>query len=181
MQSTSSALPLALKYEPKVMAGTSKTFTSNMQPQGALSGYTPGSICTINIGTESNMVLCPQESVLKFTVVPITTAGPVQRLDSAGAHGFIRRIRVYHGSNMLEDIQEYGLLAKMFLDLQVNTCAFNGKHNILSGTRSDLYVPGIAASTTPNVANQRNTGVLIPDAGATFHISLVSILSLIHI
>jgi hypothetical protein len=81
-------------------------------------------------------------------------------MDSCGAHGLIQRIRVYHDSNLLEDIDNYGLLAKMLFDIQMHTDAAYGKYNILAGTRNDLYVSG-AAST------QVNSGELICNSLAT--------------
>ena len=87
-------------------------------------------------------MLVPKESVLKFTLTYTAgAASDIIRLDSCGAHGIIERIRVWHGSNLLEDITAYGVLAKLMFDLQVPSDATYGKHNILSGTRNDLVVP----------------------------------------
>ena len=65
-------------------------------------------------------------------------AGNAFRWDSCGAHGIIQRIRVFHGSNLLSDIDNYGMLTKMLYDIQMPTDATYGKYNVLSGTRSDL-------------------------------------------
>ena len=64
-------------------------------------------------------------------------------MDNCGAHGLIQRIRVFHGSVLLEDINNYNQLASMCFDLQVATPAAYGKYNILSGSRNDLV------TTTP--------------------------------
>jgi hypothetical protein len=58
----------------------------------------------------------------------------------------IQRIRIYHGSNLIEDQDNYGLLAKMLFDLQVPTDSAYGKYNILAGTRNDLITPNSATS-----------------------------------
>ena len=104
--------------------------------------YNPGDTITINIPTSNNLVLVPEESVLKFTVnyKNGTDTTQVIRFDSCGGHGLIERIRVWHGSNLLADITAYGALAKLMFDLQVSSDATYGKHNILSGTRNDLVV-----------------------------------------
>ena len=62
------------------------------------------------------------------------------RWDSCGAHGIIQRIRVFHGSNLLQDIDNYGMHTKMLFDLQMPTDATYGKYNLLCGTRNDLVL-----------------------------------------
>ena len=89
----------------------------------------------LDIPTRNNLVLVPEESVLKFTLnYTAGAASDIIRLDSCSAHGVIDRIRVWHGSNLLEDISAYGVLAKLMFDLQVPSDATYGKHNILTGT-----------------------------------------------
>jgi hypothetical protein len=91
-------------------------------------------------------------------------AQTVIRFDSCAAHGLIQRIRIWHGSNLLQDIDNYGLLAKLMFDLQVPTDACYGKFNVLCGTRNDLsvYVPsaGVAANNYYQ-ALQANSGDVI--------------------
>ena len=130
-----------LVYGSNVESSAARSYRSNIQPQNGTGTYNTGDTITINIPTRNNLVLVPEESVLKFTLT--YTAGAdddIIRLDSCGAHGVIDRIRVWHGSNLLEDITAYGALAKLMFDLQVSSDATYGKHNILSGTRNDLVV-----------------------------------------
>ena len=58
------------------------------------------------------------------------------------------KIKIWHGSNVLEDKDNYKLLAKMLYDIQVPSDGVYGKQNILAGTRNDLMtsiaVPAIA-------------------------------------
>ena len=64
--------------------------------------------------------------------------------ESAGVHGLIQRIRVFHGSNLLEDIDNYAQLAKVLYDFQASddtvkgrfavTSATNPQYNVTSGT-----------------------------------------------
>jgi hypothetical protein len=106
----------------------------------------------INLPTRNNLVLVPTESYLKFNIAFTNgaTASNSLRWDSCGAHGCIQRIRIYHGSNLLQDIDNYGLLAKMLFDLQVPTDACYGKFNVLAGTRNDLntQLPSLTALST---------------------------------
>jgi hypothetical protein len=80
------------------------------------------------------------ENYLKFDVsfTNGATVNDYLRWDSCGAHGLIQRIRVFSGSNLLSDIDNYGMLAKMLFDIQVPTDSAYGKYNILSGCRPDL-------------------------------------------
>ena len=69
------------------------------------------------------------------------------RWDSCGAHGLIQRIRIFHGSNLLQDIDNYNLLTKMLYDIQVPGDATYGKLNVLAGTRSDQVVVPVPLTT----------------------------------
>ena len=143
-------------YGSNVESSAARSYRSNIQPQNGTGTYNAGDTITINIPTRNNLVLVPEESVLKFTLnYTAGAAANIIRLDSCGAHGVIDRIRVWHGSNLLEDITGYGVLAKMLFDLQVSSDATYGKHNILSGTRNDLVVtipPLVNADTTNGTA-----------------------------
>jgi hypothetical protein len=143
-------LPKNLKYGNRVESAASKSSRINIQPQNGTNPY-------INIPTRNNSVLATTESYLKFTATfTNTTAANVARLDSCGAHGLIQRIRIWHGSNLLQDIDNYNLLAKMLFDIAVPTDATYGKMNILCGCRNDLIVnlptPALPASTATTQA-----------------------------
>ena len=105
-------------------------------------------------------MLAATESYLKFTVTFTSTANNnAYRWDSCGCHGLISRCRIFSGSNLLQDIQEYGLLAKILFDLQQPTDATYGKQSILAGTRSDTVVsfPTIAvAADATNITTALN-------------------------
>ena len=191
-----------LVYGSNVESSAARSYRSNIQPQNGTGTYNAGDTITINIPTRNNLVLVPEESFLKFTLTYTAgAASDIIRLDSCGAHGVIDTIRVWHGSNLLEDITGYGVLAKMMFDLQVSSDATYGKHNILSGTRNDLVVliPALvtedataAAATAIKIgslrlsANQINSGIRISgDAvmasgddvkSQTFAINLISLI-----
>jgi hypothetical protein len=134
-------LPKNLKYGTKIESAVARSSRVNIQPQNGTSTYNPNDTIIFNLPTRNNLVMVPTESYLKFNVV--FTSGAADnafRWDSCGAHGIIQRIRVFHGSNLLQDIDNYGLLAKMLFDLQQPTDGVYGKQNILAGTRADLAV-----------------------------------------
>lgn len=146
-----SMIPKSLKYGNKAEASMARSYTSNIQPNGALNDYRQGSVTTFMIPTGPNLALVSPESVLKFKV---TTLGADDgRLDSAGAHGYIQRIRIWHGSNQIEDTDNYGLLAKKYFDLQVSTDASYGKYSILAGTRNDEVARMFDAAVVAAVAD----------------------------
>ena len=150
-------LPKNLKYGSKVESASARSYRSNIAPQNGTGTYNLGDTIIVNVPTRNNLCLVPTESYLKFNATVTSGAnGNVVRWDSCGAHGLIQRIRIFHGSNLLQDIDNYGLLAKMLFDLQVPGDATYGKYNVLTGTRNDLV------TTNPAIATPDAT-----DAGTT--------------
>ena len=149
-------LPKNLAYGSKVESASARSYRTNIQPQNGTGNYNAGDTIIVNIPTRNNLVFVPSESYLKFTHTVTIGAGNSNytRFDSCGAHGLIQRIRVFHGSNLLSDIDNYGLLSKILFDLQVSTDSTYGKFNILAGTRNDLTV------TIPTLVNADFTGGL---------------------
>lgn len=160
-------LPKNLKYGSKVESAMARSYRSNIQPQNGTGAYNLGDTVIFNIPTRANLVMVPTESYLKFNLMALTATGNTAiRFDSCGAHGLIQRIRIFHGSNLLEDIDNYGLLAKMLFDIQVSTDATYGKFNVLAGTRNDLSVKlagadAAALIVSPYSVTQVNSGELI--------------------
>jgi hypothetical protein len=125
-------LPKTLKYGSKIESAYARSMRSNIQPQGGTSGYNLGDTIIINIPTRNNVVLVPSESYLKFNVViNNNTADNAFRWDSCGSHGLIGRVRCFHGSNLISDVDNYAMLAKMLFHLQMPTDATYGKYNLL--------------------------------------------------
>lgn len=155
-------LPKNLKYGSKVESAVARSSRVNIAPQNGTGNYSLGDTIILNLPTRNNLVLVPTESYFKFNLaVTSRKAGNAFRWDSCGAHGLIQRIRVFHGSNLLQDIDNYGLCAKMLYDLQMPTDAVYGKHTMLSGTRGDTVsqnvniatADGSDAGTTQALAN----------------------------
>jgi hypothetical protein len=146
-------LPKNLKFGSKVESASARSYRSNIAPQNGTGVYNLGDTIIVNVPTRNNLCLIPTESYLKFNATVTSTGnGNICRWDSCGAHGLIQRIRIFHGSNLLQDIDNYGLLAKMMFDLQVPGDATYGKYNVLAGTRNDLVTTN-GAIATPNAAD----------------------------
>jgi hypothetical protein len=187
-------LPKSLKYQSKVESSMAKSYRTNVAPQNGTSGYNLGDTIIVNIPTRQNLCLASTESYLKFNLVINNTSGAANsyRLDSSGAHGLIQRIRVWSGSNLLEDSDNYALLAKMLYDLQMPDDTSKGKASVLCGTRSDLaVVSNTAAAYAQNAVLQifnTNSGEIVGSAIAnnasttarTYCLSLISIVGALN-
>jgi hypothetical protein len=135
-------LPSNALFTRKRESAAGRRFRTNVQPQQGSSGYSGGNTITVNIPTGVNQLMIPSESTLNFTLNAKNNSGAAVtlfRFDSCGAHSLIERVRVWHGSNLLEDITSYGQLAKMLFDYQVPQDAAAGRHSVVTGTRSDAY------------------------------------------
>jgi hypothetical protein len=169
------SLPSKLNYQTKIEPAAAKSYRSNIQPQNGTNGYLPNNIIIFNLPTRNNLVYVPTESYLKFNATITNNSGNAAnyyRFDGGGAHGFFRRIRVFHGSNLLEDIDNYDMFAKMMMDCQMEWDAQYGKYSVLAGTRNDLVGPTVLAANvaTPSaaqiVASTSNSRIIQPKSGA---------------
>jgi hypothetical protein len=141
-------LPRNLKYQSKAESAMARSSRVNIAPQNGTGNYVLGDTIILNIPTRNNLVLASTESYLKFNcTISSTVAGNAYRWDSCGAHGLIQRIRIFHGSNLIQDIDNYGLLAKILFDLQQATDSTYGKQTLLAGTRSDVVTQFQAIAT----------------------------------
>ena len=181
-------LPKQLKFGSKVESSMARQYRTNVAPQNGTGPYNLGDTIILNIPTRNNLLLVPTESYLKFNVNLTSSAnGSYFRWDSCGAHGLIQRIRIFSGSNLIEDSDNYGLLAKMLFDLQVPTPSAYGKYNITSGTRNDVVlanalapsynnaanaIPATAAATDPSAASLVSTNAALASAIGNVNIAL---------
>ena len=158
-------IPKNLQFGSKVESSMARQYKTNIAPQNGTGPYLLGDTVILNIPTRNNLLLIPTESYLKFNVNVTSSAnGSYFRWDSCGAHGLIQRIRIFSGSNLIEDIDNYGLLAKMLFDLQVSTDAAYGKYNITSGTRNDVV---LANTLVPTYTAAVAIGALADNVAAT--------------
>ncbi len=135
-------LPKNLKYQNKVESASAHAYISNIQPQNGMGPYAGGQTIIFNIPTRNNLVLIGAESSLKFSlsVTNGNAASNYTRLDRSGAHGVISRLRLWAGSNLIEDVDTYGMCVANLISLQKSNGASKGKYNINSGMRYDDVV-----------------------------------------
>lgn len=193
-------LPKTLKYGSRLESAYARSLRSNIAPQNGTGPYGLGDTIIINLPCRSGLCLVSSESYLRFNVniTNSSTAANAFRWDSCGAHSAIQRIRCWSGSNLLSDIDNYGMLAKMLFDLQMPTDS-NGKYSLLCGTRADLVMkmptigseaanPGTALSTKGFSVQQVNSGdrvestaALVAAAGTTSNTYCLSLISLVGV
>lgn len=185
-------IPSNLVYSGKVESSPARRYRTNIQPQNGTGPYVGGNTVIINIPTQANTFLIPSESYLKFKLSAVVgaTAGTLGAFDSHGVHSIIQRVRVYHGSSLLQDIDNYSDLAKILFDYQAAQDTTQGRLSITSGTNPSYAGEGAAATNPVNIkpVNKGNnikqltasgTREVIPDSLSTnsgfYAINLVSL------
>lgn len=161
-------IPTNLKYGTKVESSIARSYRTNIQPQNGTGPYSGLDTITINIPTRANLVMVPTESYLKFrlNVSNLNSSANSFRLDRCGAHGIIQRLRVWSGSNLLQDIDSYGMLAAIMMDAYVPTDKVYGAFNACAGTRNDVVTVTPATAGLAGVSCfQTNSGDLVGSGG----------------
>jgi hypothetical protein len=163
-------LPNNLSYNNAVEASASRSFRSNIQPQTG-SSFKKSEVIIFNIPTRNNLIMSPSESVLRgrVTFKNGADASDYIRLDSNGAHALFYRLQVYHGSNLIETIENYNVLAKMLMDLQVSTPQANGKYSILAGTSTEYAGNVITQNATANASDLASAQALANSLKTSFN------------
>lgn len=168
-------IPANLKFQSKVESAPARRFLTQIQPQGSTS-FGMGETITINIPTRANTALIPSESYLKgvLNLSCSTASATAATFESAGVHGMIQRIRVFHGSNLLEDIDNYSQLAKILYDFQASDDTVKGRFAVTSATNPQYNVT--SGTIVRGVNRGATTAVTITTATAVpFAINLISL------
>lgn len=174
------SLPKNLQFQSKTESAPARRFLSQIQPQGG-TVFGQGETITINLPTRNNTALIPSESYLRGTLnLVVSTQTAATTLESCGFHAFVQRIRVFHGSSLLEDIDNYHQLAKILYDYQVPEDSVKGRFSITSGTNPDYSVLQAAAAgdvlNAASVNRGRALGVLgVATHSFPFAINLISL------
>lgn len=141
-------IPSNLVYSGKIESSPARRYRTNIQPQNGTGPYLGGNTVIVNIPTQANTFLIPSECYLKFTLSAVlgAAASDFNALDAQGVHGVIQRLRVYHGSSLLQDIDNYDDLAKVLFDYQAALDSTQGRLSITSGTN-----PNYAGADVNNI------------------------------
>ena len=134
------SLPNNLLYQNKQDSLGARPYVSSIQSQNQ--NYAANDVIVLNIATNSNTILSPRDSFLKFSMTATNgaTAQDFVRLAKAGAHSFIQRIRVFHGSTLLEDIDNYGNLVAQLATHQRSADNVSYKGSVTEGWEESCAV-----------------------------------------
>jgi hypothetical protein len=168
-------IPANLKFQSKVESAPARRYLTQIQPQGGTGAYNPGDTITINIPTRANTCLVPSESYLRgsLNLSCGTANATAATFESAGVHGFIQRVRVFHGSNLLEDIDNYAQLAKILYDFQASDDTVKGRFAVTSATNPQYNVT--SGTIVRGVNRGATTAVTTAATVVPFAINLISL------
>ena len=133
-------LPSKLLYQNKIESSYARNFISKIQPQNT-SNFGLGQTTIFNIPCMANQVLSGVDTVLNIRLAlragdaagtAIAADGAV--LDAAGIISAIQRVRIFHGSQLLSDIDSYGNLMNLLFSAQCSTDLMTNKYAILMGS-----------------------------------------------
>lgn len=162
------SIPRNLKYGGKVESSPSRSSRLNLAPQNGTGNYGLGDTIILNLPARPNLLLVPSESYLKFNLAVFNGDGTSSyRFDSCGAHSLFKQIRVFSGSNLIQDIDGYSSLAKILMDIQAPTSATYGKLNVLAGTRADQIVTAVGGTAVQAADANTLNGITVTGAATT--------------
>ncbi len=128
-------LPSKLLYQNKIESSYARNFISKIQPQNT-SNYSLGQTTIFNIPCMANQVLSGVDSVLNVRLClrnggagAIAIGAP--KLDTAGIISAIQRVRIFHGFQLLSDIDSYGNLTNLLYCAQCSSDLMKNKYSIL--------------------------------------------------
>ena len=120
-------LPSKLLYQKKIESSYARNFISKIQPQNT-SNFGLGQTTIINSPCMANQVLSGVDSVLNVRLclkngeaAGTTFAQNTTSLDSAGIISAIQRVRIFHDSQLLADIDGYENLMNLLFSAQCSS------------------------------------------------------------
>ena len=170
------SLPKQCLYTNKINSSYAKNYNAAIAPVNGTS-YSLGETIIINIPTGYNTVMSAKDSLLKFNLnLRGAAALPtlLANFNRCGAFGAIQRLRIFHGSVLLSDIDNYACLLELLLNAQLSSDILNGKMEILAGTGGYQGMSLLTNAGTPNMP----VLAIATDVTFPFAIPLMSILTL---
>ena len=170
------SLPKQCLYTNKINSSYARNYNAAIAPVNG-TAYNLGETIIINIPTGYNTVMSAKDSLLKFNLnLRGAAALPtlVAFFNRCGAFGVIQRLRIFHGSVLLSDIDNYACILEMLLNAQLSSDMLAGKMEIMAGTGA---LQGMSLITDPNLPN-RPILAIATDLTIPFAIPLMSILTL---
>ena len=158
MAQPSFALPDQLRYD----MATPSDLGTNVE-LCVVTPYTGSGAVIVNAGnyfiinipkSGSNAVFDPANSYLRFKLKLANGTGAMSITPAGCIDSIFRRLDVYHGSNVLEQIDQYGNLCNVLLDSQVHPVDRAYQWNVAKGTSGTV---GTRTGTALSLAAAGNT------------------------
>lgn len=133
------------------------------------STYSAGDVLRLTIPTGNNMFLSGQDSFVSFKFTPTftNTAGAV-RVDGT-AYSIIKRLTVYHGSSMVENILNANRLYNGLYDIQSNFAdRATGTINLLVDETSGIGTNGYTYGAVMTSGTSYNVSFCLPSILGSF-------------
>jgi hypothetical protein len=136
------ALSSDLMYNIKPSAARSRNYRASILPTNK-NNFKPNDTCIVYIpGGRRGTYLDTKQSYYRMTVKNPDTVNAIN-LDGTGAC-IINRVDIFHGSNLIETIQGYNILANYIFDMQTNVANRMSLSNIYGfssdGERSGIVI-----------------------------------------
>tara|TARA_R110002096_G_scaffold3821_4_gene18574 strand:+ start:414 stop:1964 length:1551 start_codon:yes stop_codon:yes gene_type:complete len=115
--------------------------------------YAPGGLVRLEIPTSPGTFLQSGTTTLKFdfnissTIAPAALGDGSVLFDSTAA-SLIRRVRVYSGSSLIEDINEYSKIYELMRDATASSAECETTGSIEGGPNTEVFCPGGAPNQT---------------------------------
>jgi len=128
------SLPKQLLYDNKINASYARNYNSVLQPQNT-SNYGLGQTCIINIPAMNNTAMSGADTILSMKLRLASGAtDTLSHLNRCGGAAVIQRLRLFAGSQLLCDVDNYGQLASLLTTYQQSRDDVRGKSKVLQGT-----------------------------------------------
>jgi hypothetical protein len=128
----------AVLYNLKKTTLPCRNYRISQFPSNKSTAFKAGQTAIYHIPTRGKTYLDGSQTCFEFQVKNISE--DVVTLDRAGAMTFIQKVEIYHGSSLLESIQNYNVLATMLLDYQYDASEKVG-HSIEWGVSASIVDP----------------------------------------
>ena len=143
------SLPQKCLYQNKINASYARNFNSVIQAQNT-STYGVGQTAIFNIPCMRNQVLSGADTMLSLKLRTRNSAAGANTayLNKCGIAGCIQRLRIFSGSQLLCDIDNYGNLMSFLTPYQVGKDHCDGKLKILQGVGQERGLQIMTALAT---------------------------------
>ena len=153
------SLPKQLLYDNKINASYARNYNSVLQPQNT-SNYGLGQTCIINIPAMNNTAMSGADTILSMKLRLAAGIGDTTSfLNRCGGAAVIQRLRLFAGSQLLCDIDNYGQLASLLTTYQQSRDDVRGKSKVLQGTDE---LRGVNLFTDADLATAKDLDLSFP-------------------